>query len=169
MMAISYISGLLQLVSLVFLLHPIHVTVTEIEHDEKDKRLEIMLRVFIDDLELGVRKDLNQPDLDLLTPKNNMTTDQMVSAYALKHLKISLDNKVQKLAYLGHEQEDDAFILYIEAPNVKKWKTINVTNDFLTELHDDQSNLVHVTVKGTVKSLRLTRDTPADKLTFDSK
>jgi hypothetical protein len=169
MMSFTYISGLLQLVSFVFFLHPIHVTVTEIEHDEKDKRLEIMLRVFIDDLELGIRKDLNQPELDLVAPKNNMATDEMIAQYVAKHLKISLDNKVQKLTYLGHEQEDDAFILYIEGPNAKKWKTINITNDFLTELHDDQSNLVHVTVKGTVKSLRLTRDTPSDKLTFDTK
>jgi len=33
--------------------------------------------------------------------------------------------------------------------------------------HDDQSNLVHVYVGENVKSLRLTRDTPAQSLTFD--
>jgi hypothetical protein len=169
MMILTYISGFFQAVSLAFFLHPIHVTVTEIEHDEKDKRLEIMLRVFIDDLELALRNDLKQPELDLLQPKGNMTTDQMVGQYVAKHFRMSLDNKVQKINYLGHEQESDAFILYIEVPNVKKWKTIYVMNNFLTDIHDDQSNLVHVTVKGMVKSLRLTRDTPGDKLTFDTK
>ena len=34
---------------------------------------------------------------------------------------------------------------------------------------DDQSNLVHVTVREKVKSLRLSRDTPSDKLTFDTR
>ncbi len=168
MAILSYISGLLHLVSICFMVHPIHVTVTEIEHDEKDKRLEIMLRVFIDDMELALRKDLNQPDLDILQPKGNLTTDQMIGAYVAKHLKISVDDKPIKLAYLGHEDESDAFILYIEGPNVKKVKTVTVANDFLTEVHEDQSNLVHVTVRGTVKSLRLTRDTPSDKLTFES-
>jgi hypothetical protein len=169
MMILTYISAFFQVVSFAFFIHPIHVTVTEIEHDEKDKRLEIMLRVFIDDLELALRNDLKQPELDLLQPKNNMTTDQMIEQYVAKHLKISLDNKIQKIKYLGHEQESDAFILYIEAPNVKKWKTINVMNNFLTEVHDDQSNLVHVTVKGNVKSMRLTRETQQDKLVFEGK
>jgi len=36
-------------------LHPMHVSVTEIEMDEKEKRLEIMMRVFVDDLELTER------------------------------------------------------------------------------------------------------------------
>jgi hypothetical protein len=169
MVILSYISGLLHLVSICFMPHPIHVTVTEMEHDEKDRRVEIMLRVFTDDLELALRKDLGQPDLDLLQPKGSLTVDQMIGKYVEKHLKISVDNKPLKLTYLGHEEDSDAFVLYIEGPNVKKLKTIMVSNDFLTEVHEDQSNLVHVTVKGKVKSLRLTRNTPTDKLTFEEK
>jgi hypothetical protein len=52
---------------------------------------------------------------------------------------------------------------------VKKWKTIQISNDVIMETHDDQSNLVHVTVQDNVKSLRLTREKSTDKLTFDSK
>jgi hypothetical protein len=150
-------------------LHPLHVSVTEIEFDQKDKALETMMRVFIDDFELTLREDLKQPELDIMDPKNGLTTDQMAQAYIEKHFRVSLDNKLQKIKYLGHEQEAEAFIFYIEVPNVKKWKTITVFNDIMTEIHDDQSNLVHVTVAGTVKSLRLTRNTPSDKLSFDSK
>ena len=128
-----------------------------------------MMRVFIDDFELTLRNDLQQPELDILDPKNGMTRDQMIGNYLNKHFKISLDAKPQKTKYLGHEQESDAFIFYIEVSNVKKWKTIQIQNDIITETHDDQSNLVHVTVGEKVKSLRLTRNTPADKLTFDIK
>jgi hypothetical protein len=150
-------------------LHPLHVSVTEIEFDQKDKALEVMMRVFIDDFELTLREDLRQPELDILDPKNGLTTDQMSQAYIEKHFRITLDNKLQKIKYLGHEQDADAFVFYIEVSNVKKWKTISVFNDIITETHDDQSNLVHVTVNGQVKSLRLTRNTPADKLSFDNK
>jgi hypothetical protein len=169
MVLINYIAFYIHLLSAGLLLHPIHVTVTEIEFDQKDKALEIMMRVFIDDFETSLRQDLKQPELDILDPKNGLTTDQMASAYIQKHFRVTLDNKLQKTNYLGHEKESDAFIFYIEVQNVKKWKTISVFNDILTELHDDQSNLVHVTVKEEVKSLRLTRNTPADKLTFDTK
>jgi hypothetical protein len=71
--------------------------------------------------------------------------------------------------YLGHEREGEAFIFYIEVSKVKRWKTIQILNSIITETHDDQSNLVHVTVNEKVRSLRLTRDTPVDKLTFDTK
>ena len=35
------------------------------------------------------------------------------------------------------------------------------------ETYDDQSNLVHVTVKEKVRSLRLTKNNPTDELEFD--
>jgi len=150
------------------LLHPLHVSVTEIEHDEKDKALEIMMRVFIDDTELTMRDRYKQPELDILNPKT-MTIDQMMGPYVADHFKISLDAKAQKVKYLGHEKDGDVFILYLEVENVKKWKTIQITNDVFMETHDDQSNLVHVTVKGVVRSMRLTKSTPIDKLTFETK
>lgn len=148
------------------LVHPIHVSVTEIEMDEKDKRLEIMMRVFADDLELALRKATNQPDLDILSIPAEQR-DRLVSDYLANRFKVSLDNKQQKHQYLGHEQEDIAFIFYIEVPNVQKWKRIHVLNNIIMETYDDQSNLVHVTVKEKVRSLRLTRNNPADELQFD--
>lgn len=151
---------------LVSLLHPIHVSVTEIEMDEKDKRLEIMMRVFADDLELTLRKSLAKPELDILAlPPADV--DKLVSIYLKDHFKISLDNKPQKINYLGHELDDLAFIFYIEVPNVRKWKNIQIQNDIIMETYDDQSNLVHVTVGETVRSLRLTKNNHVDNLKFD--
>jgi hypothetical protein len=169
MTVFSSFTALIQVVTLGFYLHPLHISVTEIEYDEKDKALEIMMRVFIDDLELALRNNLKQPELDILDAKNGMTIDQMAGTYLKDRFKISLDNKAQEVKYLGHEREGDAFIFYVEVSKVKRWKTIQILNSIITETHDDQSNLVHVTVKDKVRSLRLTRDTPVDKLTFDPK
>jgi hypothetical protein len=151
----------------VFSVHPLHISVTEINFDEKEKQLEIMMRVFVDDLEQTMRKRLQQPELDITDIKGGQTLDQMMKAYIDGRFKISLDSKPQVVNYLGHEREGDAFIFYIEVAKVKKWKTIQVQNQLLTEMFDDQSNLVHVTVREVVHSMRLTRDNPVDKLTFD--
>ena len=148
------------------LFHPLHISVSEIEMDETDKRLEIMMRVFIDDLEVTMRQDLNQPGLDILNiPAGEM--DRMMDHYLKDHFKIALDDKMQETKYLGHEDEGQAFIFYIEVSKVKKWKTIKVTNDIIMATFGDQSNLVHVTVGDKVKSLRLTRDRSTDMLTFE--
>lgn len=155
--------------SFLLFLHPIHLSVSEINYSEKDKALQITSRIFIDDLETSIQKKLNQPELDILKPTGGQSTDQLVSAYINDHFKVKLDNKPQKLSYLGHEIEDAAIICYIEIEKVKKFKTLEVLNDIIQETHEDQSNLIHVTYKGPVKSLRLLRDKPMDILTFESK
>ena len=161
MIILSFIAALL--------FHPIHVSVTEITHDEKEKELEIVSRIFIEELESAIRVAKNQPEINLLEPVAPITTDQLVKEYVLQRFKVSLDGKAQQTIYLGSEIDGEAILCYIQVKNVKKWKSIEVTNSVITELHNDQSNLVHVTVRGQVKSLRLMRDNPSGKLTFEVK
>lgn len=149
-------------------LHPLHVSVTEVEYDEKDKALEVMMRIFIDDTETLMRERLKQPNLDILNP-GTLSVDKLLGDYIQTQFSISLDNKKQTVKYLGHEKDGDVFILYLEVNPVKRWKTIMVRNELLTEMYDDQSNLVHVTVRGEVRSLRLTRNKSTDQLSFDTK
>lgn len=151
--------------SVVMLLaHPLHVSVTEIEFDQKEKSLEIMMRIFTDDLEEAVRKK-QQRKLNLLDPART-TTDALIGDYLAAHFTVKVDNRALKLEYLGHELEADAVICYIEVKNVKKWKTIEITNDIIMEVYNDQSNLVNVTFGDEVKSLRLTTDNSTGMLTF---
>ena len=125
------------------------------------------MRVFMDDFELTLRNDLKKPDLDILHPERGISVDDLAKGYLKDRFSISLDGKVQPTHYLGHEREAEAFIFYIEASGVKPWKTITIHNDIIMSTYDDQSNIIHVFKGDQVKSLRLTRNTPADKLTFD--
>lgn len=153
------------LLSLLFyILHPIHVSVTEIEYSEKHKSLQIVSRIFIDDLELSIRAKLNDETLDILHPKTGLTTDKLVQDYLQDHFRVRLDGKPVKINFLAHEIEDVAIICYLEIEGVKKLKTIEITNSVIQETHNDQSNLVHVTYKGPIKSLRLTRENPTGSL-----
>lgn len=146
--------------------HPIHISVTEMEYDEKERELEIVMRIFSDDLETSIRAARNDPGLDLLHPQSG-TTDELAREYILNRFKVTLDGKVQKLNYLGFELDGDAMVFYIQAVQVKNWKSITVLNSVILETYDDQSNLVHVTLKGRTKSLRLMRNNPSGTLTFD--
>lgn len=145
-----------------------HISVTDIEYDEKAKSLEIMSRVFMDDLETTLRERYKAPELDVLAPKGK-TLDEMMREYFIEKFTVTLDRKKQQINYLGHEADGDSFVFYIEVTGVKKWKEIEVTNTILMEKHADQSNMVHVSARGTIKSLRLKQDNPTDKLSFDLK
>lgn len=155
------------LYSILLLFHPIHISVTEIEYNEKVKALQIITRIFIDDLESAVRSRTQQPELDILHPPKGLTTEELLSGYLKDHFKIKLDGKDQKMNFLGYEEENFAFVCYIEIENVKDFKVAEVTNTVITDLYDDQSNLVHITYKGPIKSTRLMRDKPSDKFTFE--
>ena len=150
-----------------FSMHPLHISVTDIEYDEKAKSLEIMSRIFMDDLELTMRNRLNQPNLDIMAQGKKL--DEMMAAYFGEKLRITLDNKLQKVIYLGHEADGDTYIFYIEVPNIRRWKNIRVSNTALMETHGDQSNLVHVKVRDDLKSMRLTKSNQTDDVSFDLK
>ncbi len=149
--------------------HPIHISVTEITYSDKDKALQLTTRLFIDDLELAIRKKVKNEELDILEPPPGQTTDQYVKEYLAEHLVLKVDGKVVKGSYLGFEKEDVALICYIEFPGVKKMKRLDVWYNAIMEIHDDQSNLVHVTYKSPVKSTRLLADKPQDVFTFEGK
>jgi hypothetical protein len=154
--------------SVLFLLHPLHLSVTEITLDEREKELEIMLRVFTDDLELAIRNAKNDEELNFLNPTNT-TTDKLAWEYVQPRFKLMIDGKVQPVKYLGHEVDEDVLIFYIQVQPVKKFTTIDITNSIITEFYDDQANLVNMTVRNEIKSLRLMRNNPSGKLSFDLK
>ncbi len=150
-----------------FLFHPLHVSVTEIEYNPKAQALQIISRIFVDDLETAIRNSTKNPELDILKPQGGLTTQRLVADYLNDRLDITLDGNVQKITLLGYEQEDLALICYLEIENVTEFKNIVVKNSVITEAYDDQSNLVHITYNGSVKSLRLTRDKPSGVFTFN--
>jgi hypothetical protein len=154
--------------SVLTLLHPLHLSVTEITLDEKEKELEIMLRVFTDDLELAIRNAQHDAELDLLNPSNT-TTDKLAWEYLQPRFKLVTDGKVQPVKYLGHEADENVLVFYIQVQPVKNFTTIGITNSILTELYEDQANLVNITVGDDTKSLRLMRHNPSGELSFELK
>jgi hypothetical protein len=147
--------------------HPIHVSVTEIEYDAAEKELEIMMRVFIDDLENALRLHHKQAGLDILNT-DEATAKKLIGAYLLSHFNVTLDNRKTRMEYLGQEVEGQAFICYILVPGVQSWTKCEVTNNVLFELFDDQSNIVHVTSGGVTRSRRLVPDNQAGIFSFGS-
>ena len=145
--------------------HPIHVSVTEIEYDAGEKELEIMMRVFIDDLESALRRYHKQAGLDILNA-DEATAKKLIGAYVLEHFSVVLDSRKTQMEYLGQEVEGQAYICYILAPDIRNWSTCEVTNRILFELYDDQSNIVHVTARGVTHSRRLMPDNQAGTFSF---
>jgi hypothetical protein len=134
--------------------HPFYVSVTEINHNQKEKALEISCKIFIDDME-DVLKQNFKTVVDLSDQKQQIKNDQLITAYITKNLSITADQKAVQLNYVGYEKDSEAVFCYFEVVNISTVKAIDVSNSILQDLTDKQINIMHVSVNGVRKSYKL--------------
>ena len=144
--------------------HPFYVSVTQIEENSKEKILEVSCKIFTDDFEKTLRMHYNN-HIDLLNPADKSAMNTLISNYIEKHLKISVDGKLCPLQFVGYEKNEEGVECYFQVNNVSVNKTISVFNDLLFEYKQEQTNIVHVTVKGKRKSRQLIN--PDARIIFD--
>ena len=134
--------------------HPIYVSVTEIEHNAKEKTLEISCKIFTDDFEKTLRKAY-KTYVDLLKPKDKNAMNNLVKDYVTKHLLIKVDGKAVALEFIGYEQEEEGIVSFYQVNNIPAVKKLDITNNILFEYKKEQINIIHVSVDGKRKSTKL--------------
>lgn len=144
--------------------HPFYVSVTQVEENLNQKILEISCKIFTDDFEKTLRMHYKE-HIDLLSPANTKAMNSLVSDYIEKHFKISVDGKPTILEFVGYEKNEEAVECYFQVNDVAVKKTISIFNDLLFEYKREQTNIVHVTVKGKRKSRQLSN--PDSHINFD--
>lgn len=149
--------------------HPIHLSVSDIEYNKKDKSLEIVIKVFIDDFEKILEKNY-KTRLHLATPKENPDTDKFIIDYLEKNFVLEIDGKVRKIDFHGkyNNESEDIFAIWVLAKveNVSSLKVAKLKNTLLMDLYDDQDNFVHVKYLGQRKSMRFKGSNKVDEVDF---
>ena len=144
-------------------LHPIFVSVTEIEHNTKDNTVEVSCKLFANDFEKALRNQFNVT-IDLLQPKDRKALDQLVNKYLQLHLKLWVENTPVSIKYIGYEVVEEAIISYFQVDNIASIKNITVQDNILYEMSPEQISLIHIIVGGNRKSTKLSN--PDDKVSM---
>jgi hypothetical protein len=134
--------------------HPIYVSVTEIQHNAKDKTLEISCKIFTGDFET-ILKSKTKSKINLLKPADKKLMESLVNQYIQQHLKIKVDGKLKPMGFLGYEQNEDAIQIYFEIDDVATLKKIDIQDNILYEYKSEQISIIHVVVNGNRKSTKL--------------
>ena len=121
--------------------HPFHVSVTDIEHDFESKAVQVSQRIFIDDLEEGLKTFHNMEMVDTYQPKDLNELDSLIGTYLKEKVLIRLNDIDYEFNYLGSEVEGDARWCYYEIEGIESISTAEITNVTLMEKFDDQQNL----------------------------
>ncbi|MDC6390183.1 hypothetical protein PP182_15930 [Maribacter sp. PR1] len=133
--------------------HKFYISVTNIGYSEKDDALQITTRIFVDDMN-AVLKERYGIDSKLGTKKETEMDNDYFEKYLRSKFLVEVDGKTTEYTLLGKKYETDMIICYMEVPkvNLKKVSSIAVINELLTDLFDEQQNVVHFKVNGKKKS-----------------
>lgn len=148
-----------------FNVHKFYVSVTKVEHNAEAETLQIITKIFIDDIEdvLNERYDTNT---FLGTKKETARDRELLKEYILKKLKVEVNGQQVVLNYLGIDYETDIVKSYIEITNVKECTTIGVENTVLMEKFEEQQNIIHFKVADKKRSMVLEKENPNGLLNF---
>lgn len=136
--------------------HKFYVSVTNINYSEKDQALQITSRIFIDDFEtlLEERYGLKA---QLATEKESKQADEYIEKYLRAKLVIEVDGENRTYTFIGKKYDADVMICYLEVPEIdlSQIGSIQIENEILTDIFDEQQNIVHFKIEGHKKSFVL--------------
>jgi len=145
--------------------HKFYISVTNVNYSEKDEAIQIITRVFIDDMN-AVLKERYGYTANLGTEKENDVDKDFLVKYLRTKFLVEVNSKNVTYDFIGHKYDSDMVICYLEVPNVPlaTLKQIGITDEVLTDIYDDQQNVVHMKVKGKKKSHVLVKSRPKGML-----
>lgn len=156
---------LLVLPLLSFTLHKYYVALTEIEYKEDSKSVQMIMNVFMDDIELAINKDYNT-NLQIASKNQLSNIDDYFYKYLQQHFKVIINNQETSYNFIGKEYDGDIVYFYLEIENVETPTSIEIQNDVLVDHFPDQQNLIKATVNKKRKSLFLSNTNDKGLLKF---
>ena len=146
--------------------HEYFISITEIRVNDEKHRVEVISRLFFDDFK-EVLKERYSSNLKLEPGNVSEDVEMCIKKYFEKKLKITLDGQSKTLDYLGYKFEDDRINIFLKIENVYQIKEILVDNLLLTDLFEDQQNIVHAFKGEQKQSTVLTKYKSEHLLKFD--
>jgi hypothetical protein len=134
--------------------HPIHVSTTNIEYNNKDNKLEVICTIYTDDFEAALTKQFHAK-IDLNKAETHKAMNIFVKNYLSGNLQIKTGSAAAKLNYLGFEINRESTDIYLESDKIPAVKKVEAEVSLLHNLFDDQINIVHIIVNKVRKSEKL--------------
>jgi len=130
--------------------HKVHISVTNLEFNQPKQTVEIVIRVFTDDLENALsRSGSRTVKIDPASAGKNRRVGDLVMAYLRSNFE--LKNKAGRpvtLSWNGIEGQVDMFWLYVKGRMPGGLEGAQMRNKIFCELFDDQVNIVNAKQQG---------------------
>lgn len=146
-------------------IHEFYLSVTDINYVKKEKSLQIISRVFTDDFEDVLNKRY-QKDFKLIPRLEVEEIDTYVEKYLRDKFILETNEGQLKFNYLGRKYEDDMVYLFMEVEELEGFKFLSIENSILTDLFEEQKNMIHFKSAGFKKSFILEKGQLQRKINY---
>jgi len=142
-------------ISIIF--HPVHVSLTSIEHVPGTDSVKVFVRMYFDDFLLDYKLFDKNISYNYDTD-NQLFPEEMLAKYLAEKLIISVNNKqiegkLLNRVLAAQENEISANLVFLA---VRKPEVIAVRNEIMTGLYDDQANMTIIRVSNFEEGVKLT-------------
>jgi Domain of unknown function (DUF6702) len=138
-----------------FVFHPVHVTLTSIDHIRNTDSLKVFVRMYYDDfLRDYSMSDLNDSEKEYQTDQNFPM--DLMDNYLNEKVNIIVNNKPLKGKLLNLTLENNEISMNLIYKTVKKPRKITVRNLIMTGLYTDQANMMIIRIDDFEEGVKLT-------------
>jgi len=145
--------------------HKYYFSVTQADYDAQEHSLKMVTRVFYDDLEKAFQERYD-PSIKVDATYDQDKLDAYIQRYFDQKLIVSVNGKPQELNYIGHKDEVDYVVCFIEVSGIEDLRSISIENTLLMDVFPEQKNVIHLNAKGKKKSFLLTEGNNKAMLNF---
>lgn len=139
-----------------FTLHPVHVSLMSVEYDEGTESFRIFIKVFFDDFlaDAGIIEITEVPDINIADydkPDNKFTEE-----YFNDRVLISVNGRQVKGRLTETELSDGELNVKMLFDAGRKISDLTIRNQIMTDIFNDQANMVIVKVNDFEEGVKLT-------------
>ncbi|APY12054.1 peptidase E [Seonamhaeicola sp. S2-3] len=147
-------------------IHKYYISVTQIEYVKEEKSIQIISRIFIDDLENVLRKRYND-SIIIDDPQYVKETNKYIEKYLRNKIKIKVNGAETNFNFVGKEYNLDIVKCYLEIKNIENITSFEISNKVLFDMFDDQQNIIKTNINSKQKSFILVSQNDTVVLNFN--
>ena len=125
-----------------FMMHPVHVSVTNMDYNAEDVSIESSTKIFKKDFKLLIYH-LYAIEVDFETDTISEKNRKLMEDYFLSHFKVKLDNSVSPELTIKNIQIKDEYVwFYCHIDVDEHFNQVEIFNGLLFDLYFDQKNML---------------------------
>lgn len=145
--------------------HKFYLALTEIEFNQEQQSVQIIMSVFMDDIELAINNEFDI-DAQISNPNQLQNIDDYFLKYLQHHFKLKVNKQEKNYNFIGKEYDGNIVYFYLEIENISKIQNLEIQNTVLIKNFPDQQNLLKTKINNTHKSLLLSNKNDKGLLNF---